>query len=842
MGKSFPQPFTSTTFQMLSTMRFQVMSEQRKDSPGPGICNGETDCLNGVSINFEDVDALKSQIKGKNPVVCLADLRNTDGSYAVNNDLDKSSTSHGLGVDVESHFPFSVRSKDHFEDADASLSVSSDNTLEFESSDSHLTSLDNHLNKIVIKSEQNSSSNGCRSISVSTCISDAKNNSFPQYSKVMPSATLTDDFPVDLGTSARFSKVLENISLPLLYIPTTKQLVKSNGASPEPLLTDSPNVHTDFKLLYTPDRDYSCNESESASSTLDLSSSELLSPHSPMHKAHSAQEFHYVSESDRYTLHSVDSFPGFHHNFEPSQYLFADNSSLSSVSTGTDFSVSAVSVTEDYSVENSNPTDESMFMDINLHSRNSFDKGYNSSSLDSGYGDKRAPQFQAAKKKSFTSLKNLFSKRVKEESPPGWKLFGRIPPKSALPRDPHEITSEFQARQRKLEKPTFPLKKQDVEVMSTTALILENRPINLPSKSPEEAEKHRQQYEVMVEAAKKKEIKDIKQKKKQLQLQRKMEDQMMAAARMWDTEILPNWESTRHSKRCRDLWWLGLPPNVRGRVWQLAIGNDLNITHALYNICHERAEERIKFVRDETTLGSEGSSCQQEPSNKESSVKVIKLDVSRTFPQLCIFQKGGPFYDLLHSLLGAYACYRPDVGYVQGMSFIAAILLLNMDVADAFVCFANLLNRPCQLAFFRMDETLMTAYYRTFEEFFKENLPNLYAHFKIHSVTPNLYLMEWVFLLYGKSLPLDVACRVWDIFFRDGEEFLFKTAIAILNIYESILLKMDFIHVAQFLTKLPEDISGDQLFKEVENVRMQIDKRGFQAVHAFFKDLHDTVS
>ena len=44
---------------------------------------------------------------------------------------------------------------------------------------------------------------------------------------------------------------------------------------------------------------------------------------------------------------------------------------------------------------------------------------------------------------------------------------------------------------------------------------------------------------------------------------------------------------------------------------------------------------------------------------------------------------------------------------VQGMSFIAAVLLLNMDVADAFICFANLLNRPCQVAFFRIDEAMV---------------------------------------------------------------------------------------------------------------------------------------
>ena len=40
----------------------------------------------------------------------------------------------------------------------------------------------------------------------------------------------------------------------------------------------------------------------------------------------------------------------------------------------------------------------------------------------------------------------------------------------------------------------------------------------------------------------------------------------------------------------------------------------------------------------------------------------------------------------------------------QGMSFIAAILILNMDEADAFITFANLLNWPQLAAFFCMSE------------------------------------------------------------------------------------------------------------------------------------------
>ena len=42
----------------------------------------------------------------------------------------------------------------------------------------------------------------------------------------------------------------------------------------------------------------------------------------------------------------------------------------------------------------------------------------------------------------------------------------------------------------------------------------------------------------------------------------------------------------------------------------------------------------------------------------------MRLDISRTFPHLCMFQTDGPLYDALHNILTAYAVFRPDVGYV----------------------------------------------------------------------------------------------------------------------------------------------------------------------------------
>ncbi|XP_018529798.1 TBC1 domain family member 14 isoform X2 [Lates calcarifer] len=436
--------------------------------------------------------------------------------------------------------------------------------------------------------------------------------------------------------------------------------------------------------------------------------------------------------------------------------------------------------------------------------------------------------------------KSLFARKVKDSRPaeqrdPGWKLFGKVPPREGPIKDPKKIQKEYETKSGRAGpgNPTSPRqsvrKNLDFEPLSTTALILEDRPANLPAKPAEEAQKHRQQYEEMVAQAKKRELKDAQKRKKQLEDRCKLEESIGTAAQTWNQEILPNWSTMCTSRRVRDLWWQGIPPSVRGKVWSLAVGNELNITHELYNICLARAKEKWKTTPAPTT--------ETETEDRESSLELIKLDISRTFPQLCIFQQGGPYHDVLHSILGAYTCYRPDVGYVQGMSFIAAVLILNLDTADAFIAFANLLNKPCQMAFFRVDHSLMLTYFAAFEVFFEENLPKLFAHFKKNNLTPDIYLIDWIFTLYSKSLPLDLACRVWDVFCRDGEEFLFRTALGLLRLYQDVLTCMDFIHMAQFLTRLPDLIPAEQLFQHIAAVHMTSRNRKWaQVLQALQKD------
>ncbi|XP_011482457.1 TBC1 domain family member 12 isoform X1 [Oryzias latipes] len=445
--------------------------------------------------------------------------------------------------------------------------------------------------------------------------------------------------------------------------------------------------------------------------------------------------------------------------------------------------------------------------------------------------------------------RSLFSKKSKDpkavsHNASGWRLFGKTAAREGDQSKDLCSTATMQQQEEEDDSPGSqrPLaagrrKNLDFEPLSTTALILEDRPSNLPAKSTEETQRHKLEYEEMVAGAKRREMKEAQRKKRQMKERHRQEDSISNAMVVWNTEILPHWDSMKATRRVRELWWQGLPPSVRGRVWSLAIGNELNITPELYEIFLSRAKEKWRSYSETSSVNDGESDGGASLADRESSLDLIKLDISRTFPSLFIFQKGGPYHDLLHSVLGAYTCYRPDIGYVQGMSFIAAVLILNLEEAEAFITFANLLNKPCQMAFFRVDHDLMLKYFAAFEIFFEENLPRLFGHFQTSSLTPDLYLIDWIFTLYSKSLPLDVACRVWDVFCRDGEESLFRTGLGILRLYEEVLLQMDFIHIAQFLSRLPDDLQAHTLFSAMANTHMiSRNRRWAQVFSALMKD------
>lgn len=111
----------------------------------------------------------------------------------------------------------------------------------------------------------------------------------------------------------------------------------------------------------------------------------------------------------------------------------------------------------------------------------------------------------------------------------------------------------------------------------------------------------------------------------------------------------------------------GIPPSLRGLVWQL-----------LCNVHNNRTAVREKYA----PFLRLPSPCE----------KVIKRDIPRTFPEHDYFrEKGSAGQEGLFNVMKAYSLFDAEVGYCQGSAFLVGLLLLNMPEEDAFTVFQALM-------------------------------------------------------------------------------------------------------------------------------------------------------
>ena len=79
---------------------------------------------------------------------------------------------------------------------------------------------------------------------------------------------------------------------------------------------------------------------------------------------------------------------------------------------------------------------------------------------------------------------------------------------------------------------------------------------------------------------------------------------------------------------------------------------------------------------------------------EDNNVSVIIQDIARTYPRHLLFMDAdGKGREALFNILVSYSRFNPTVGYCQGMSYIAAILLMHHHKEeDAFWELASLLS------------------------------------------------------------------------------------------------------------------------------------------------------
>ncbi|PKU86291.1 hypothetical protein MA16_Dca002122 [Dendrobium catenatum] len=227
----------------------------------------------------------------------------------------------------------------------------------------------------------------------------------------------------------------------------------------------------------------------------------------------------------------------------------------------------------------------------------------------------------------------------------------------------------------------------------------------------------------------------------------------------------------------------GIPDCLRGLVWQLISGSRglLLMNPGVYEqlVIYETSASELDIIRD----------------------------ISRTFPSHVFFQqRHGPGQRSLYNVLKAYSVYDRDVGYVQGMGFLAGLLLLYMSEEDAFWLLVALLkgavHAPME-GLYQVGLPLVQQYLFQFEQLVKEHLPKLGQHFSEEMINPSMYA-SGSDISVTKRFMTPGPPFVWHVL-GTGVKIVFQVGLALLTVCQNNLLKLAFEKLIHALRNFPEE-------------------------------------
>ena len=176
----------------------------------------------------------------------------------------------------------------------------------------------------------------------------------------------------------------------------------------------------------------------------------------------------------------------------------------------------------------------------------------------------------------------------------------------------------------------------------------------------------------------------------------------------------------------------------------------------------------------------------------------INRDINRTFYTEKFVQGNGK--KMLIDILTALAFIRPEIGYCQGMNFIAGALVDFIDNEEkCFWIFLSFIdNIEMNLLYLKNMPDYQIRVYQL-NSFIKEYLPELSTHFRKNQINPDVFFSKWILTIFSNYLPFEVLYKVWDVFIFDKWKAIFKFSLLILNSMKDKLITMDLITFSKFI-------------------------------------------
>uniref|UniRef100_A0A8C4IVY1 TBC1 domain family member 1 n=1 Tax=Dicentrarchus labrax TaxID=13489 RepID=A0A8C4IVY1_DICLA len=219
----------------------------------------------------------------------------------------------------------------------------------------------------------------------------------------------------------------------------------------------------------------------------------------------------------------------------------------------------------------------------------------------------------------------------------------------------------------------------------------------------------------------------------------------------------------------------------------------------------------------------------------------ILIDLGRTFPTHPYFQAQlGAGQLSLYNILKAYSLLDPEVGYCQGLSFIAGVLLLHMGEEDAFNMLKFLMYDVGLRKQYRPDMIILQIQMYQLSRLLHDYHRDLYSHLEQQEIGPSLYATPWFLTAFASHFPLGFVARVFDMLFLQGSEVIFKVALSLLGSHKPLILQHESLEsIVDFIKTTLPNLGLVQMEKTINQVCEMDMSKQLQAYEVEYHVLQD---